>query len=204
MKYDVIVVGAGPAGIFAALTLAEYKGISVLLIEQGKELNKRRRKSGTDMLCGWGGAGAYSDGKLIISTEVGGFLGDFVSQSTLFKLLKTTDEIYVAHGAPGHVYGEGSPKLEDLSDQARLADLELIPMRIRHIGTDNCRVVLNNLRETLNGRVDMRANCRVQNLLTKNGHISGVKLENGEIINSRFVVVAPGRPGANWMKKEAE
>ena len=93
MKYDVIVVGAGPAGIFAALTLAEHKIKSVLLIEQGKELNKRRRRSGTDMLCGWGGAGAYSDGKLIISTEVGGFLGDFVSQSNLFKLLKTTDEI---------------------------------------------------------------------------------------------------------------
>lgn len=204
MKYDVIVVGAGPAGIFAALTLAEKKCKSVLLIEQGKELNKRRRRSGKDMLCGWGGAGAYSDGKLIISTEVGGFLGDFVSQSSLFKLLETTDKTWVNHGAPGHVYGEGSPKMEDLSDRARLADLELIPMRIRHIGTDNCRVVLNNLRETLDGRVEMRANCRVKNLLTHNGRISGVILENGEVIKSRFVVVAPGRPGANWMKEEAK
>ncbi len=203
MNYDVIIVGAGPAGIFAALTLADHGNKSVLLVEQGKQLSKRRRQGGKDMLRGWGGAGAYSDGKLIISTEIGGFLGDFISQSNLFELLKATDDIYVAHGAPGHVYGEGSPKLEELSDEARLADLELIPMRIRHIGTDNCRDVLTHLRESLDGRVDMRTRCRVQSLLTKNGHISGVKLENGEVINSRYVVAAPGRSGANWMKEEA-
>ena len=203
MNYDVIIVGAGPAGIFAALTLADHGSKSVLLVEQGKQLSKRRRQGGRDVLRGWGGAGAYSDGKLIISTEVGGFLGDFINQSNLFELLKATDDIYVAHGAPGHVYGESSPKLEELSDKARLADLELIPMRIRHIGTENCRDVLTLLRESLDGRVDMRTRCRVQNLLTKKGHINGVKLDNGEVINSRFVVAAPGRSGANWMKEEA-
>ena len=70
-----------------------------------------------------GGAGAFSDGKLIISTEVGGFLGDFVDQPSLLKLLKTADDIYVAHGAPGHLFGDMSPKLEVLADRARLADL---------------------------------------------------------------------------------
>ena len=156
------------------------------------------------MLCGWGGAGAYSDGKLIISTEVGGILADFVPQKTLYQLLNAADKIYVSHGAPGHVYGDISPKTEELSDRARLADLELIPMRVRHIGTDICWDVLTSLCQSLSGRVDMRTDSRVENLLAENGKISGIRLVNGETISGRFVVVAPGRSGASWMKKEAE
>ncbi len=202
MEYDAIVVGAGPAGIFTALTLADSGCRSVLLLEQGRELSKRKRSR--DMLCGWGGAGAYSDGKLIISTEVGGILADFVPQKTLYQLLNAADKIYVSHGAPGHVYGDISPKIEELSDRARLADLELIPMRVRHIGTDICWDVLTSLCQSLSGRVDMRTDSRVENLLAENGKISGIRLVNGETISGRFVVVAPGRSGASWMKKEAE
>ena len=202
MAYDVIVVGAGPAGIFTALTLADSGCKSVLLLEQGRELTKRKRSR--DMLCGWGGAGAYSDGKLIISTEVGGVLADYIPDKPLYQLLKDADEIYVSHGAPGHVYGDISPKIEALSDRARLADLELIPMQVRHIGTDICWDVLNRLCQSLSGRVDMRNDSQVENLLAEDGKICGVKLTNGETISSQFVVVAPGRSGAGWMKKEAE
>ena len=178
MDYDVIVVGAGPAGIFTALTLADSGWRSVLLLEQGRALSNRKRSR--DMLCGWGGAGAYSDGKLIISTEVGGFLADFVQQKELYELLNAADNIYVSHGAPGHVYGDISPKIEELSDRARLADLELIPMRVRHIGTDICWNVLTNLCESLAGRVDMQNDARVETLLADNGKICGVRLANGE------------------------
>ena len=203
MNYDAIIVGAGPAGIFTALTLADLGCRSVLLIEQGKDLARRKRKRSEDMLCGWGGAGAFSDGKLIISTEVGGVLGDFVDQPSLLKLLKTADDIYVAHGAPGHLFGDMSPKLELLADRARLADLELVPMRVRHIGTENCRIVLDRLRKSIEGRVETRTDCRVQNILSENGRIHGVRLADGQILYSRFVVAAPGRSGAGWMKKEA-
>jgi uncharacterized FAD-dependent dehydrogenase len=174
------------------------------LLEQGKDLSQRERLNGEDMLCGWGGAGAYSDGKLTLSPEVGGFLGDFLEKESLFKLLTHTDDIYVAHGAPGHVFGEVSPKLEDLADRARLADLELIPTRIRHIGTENCRVVLDRLRQSLEGRVETRTSCGAQNLVAENGRICGVKLATGQMVTSRFVVAAPGRSGASWMKTEAE
>jgi len=202
MEYDAIVVGAGPAGIFTALTLADSGCRSVLLLEQGRKLSKRKRAR--DMLCGWGGAGAYSDGKLIISTEVGGILADFVPQKALYQLLNDADKIYVSHGAPGHVYGDISPKTEELSDRARLADLELIPMRVRHIGTDICWDVLTSLCQSLSGRVEMRTDSRVENLLAENGKICGVRLANGETLAGRFVVVAPGRSGARWMKNEAE
>jgi uncharacterized FAD-dependent dehydrogenase len=204
MDYEVIIVGAGPAGVFAALTLADVGIESVLLLEQGKDLSERKRANSEEMLCGWGGAGAYSDGKLTLSPEVGGFLGEFLEQKSLYELLGTADEIYVAHGAPGRVFGEESPKLEELADRARLADLELVPTRIRHIGTENCRVVLQHLQESLEGRAETRTGCRVQNLLAENGEIRGVKLADGQTISSRFVVAAPGRAGASWMKKEAE
>jgi uncharacterized FAD-dependent dehydrogenase len=203
MDCKVIVVGAGPAGIFAALTLADLGIEHVLLLEQGKDLTERKRKNPGDMLCGWGGAGAYSDGKLTLSPEVGGFLGELLEKKTLDWVLRKTDETYVAYGAPNHVFGEASPQLDSLANRARLAGLELIPTRIRHIGTENCRVVLDRLRQSLIERVEIRTNCQVQNLVAENGKIRGVKLANGEIIPSEFVVVAPGRSGANWMKRQA-
>jgi len=201
-EYEVIIVGAGPAGIFAALALADCGIGSVLLLDQGKDLSERTRSE--DMLCGWGGAGAFSDGKLTISPEVGGFLGDFIDRNALYKLLQTADQIYVDHGAPDRIFGEVSPELEDLADRARLADLELVPMRIRHIGTENCRIVLDRLRQSLVNRIEIRADCQVQNILCENGRILGIKLADGQILRSRVVIAAPGRSGAGWMKAEAE
>lgn len=200
--YDVIIVGAGPAGIFAALTLADGGIGSILLLEQGKDLSERTRSD--DMLCGWGGAGAFSDGKLTISPEVGGFLGDFIDRAALYELLQKADQIYVTHGAPDRIFGEVSPQLEDLADRARLADLELVPMRIRHIGTENCRIVLDRLRQSLVKRIEIRADSQVQNVLFENGRILGVRLADGRIVRSRIVIAAPGRSGASWMKTEAE
>ncbi|MGD8740493.1 MAG: FAD-dependent oxidoreductase [Desulfobacterales bacterium] len=204
MDYKVIIVGAGPAGIFSALTLADRGIKPILLLELGKDLSERKRRNSNDMLCGWGGAGAYSDGKLTLSPEVGGLLGEYLEPDSLNQILQTSDEIWVAHGAPEVVFGEASPELEDLAERARLANLDLIPSRIRHIGTENCQVVLDRLRQSLGDRVETRTSCPVESLLAENGRIQGVKLESGETLTSKFVVAAPGRSGASWMKREAE
>ena len=204
MDYQVIVVGAGPAGIFAALTLADSGVSPVLLLEKGKALEERTRKNSEEMLCGWGGAGAYSDGKLTLSPEVGGFLGEFVEKGTLQSVLDDADNIYVEHGAPEEVFGETSPRLEELSAMARRADLELIPSRIRHIGTDNCRRVLDRIRASLSGRIEMRTECPVERILRDGPRVLGVETADGRTIRSRFVVAAPGRSGSRWMRAQAE
>jgi uncharacterized protein len=204
MDYEVIIVGAGPAGIFAAMTLADLGIERVLLLERGRDLCDRKPFGPEDRLCGWGGAGAFSDGKLTLSSEVGGFLGEFVQKEALHALLSRADEVYVSHGAPDRLFGKNSQKLEVLADRARLADLELIPSQIRHIGTENCRGVLDSFRMSLKGRVETRTSCRVEHLQTENGRIRGVELSNGEILTARYVIAAPGRSGAGWMKKEAD
>ena len=204
MRYEVIIIGAGPAGIFTALTLAENSVGPVLLLEQGKELSRRDRENPEEMLCGWGGAGAYSDGKLTLSPEVGGSLNEFLDSIALAELLDQTDRVYVEHGAPDRLFGKHSSSFEVLTDKARLADLELIPTRIRHIGTDNCPLVLEHLRDALAGRVEIRTGTKVKELRADRGVISGITLADGRTFQSRFVVAAPGRSGASWIKAEAE
>ncbi|MBC8420691.1 MAG: FAD-dependent oxidoreductase [Desulfobacterales bacterium] len=204
MNYNVVIIGAGPAGIFAALTLADLGISGILLLEQGKDLSQRKGQNPADRLCGWGGAGAFSDGKLTLSTEVGGALKDFIEDSVLHQLLKSTDEIYAAHGAPDRIFGENWVQVEELADRARLAGLELIPNRIRHIGTDNCRSVLERFRKSLAERIEISTESEVEELIADHGRIQGVRLANGRSIGAKFVVAAPGRSGARWMKRQAE
>ncbi|MFZ7111503.1 MAG: NAD(P)/FAD-dependent oxidoreductase [Desulfatiglandales bacterium] len=204
MDYEVVIVGAGPAGIFAALTLSDLGVGPVLLLEQGKDLSQRSRKDSGDILRGWGGAGAYSDGKLTLSPEVGGFLNEFLDRASLNRLLSRADKAYVESGAPDRLYGEESRQLSDLAERARLAELEFIPSRIRHIGTENCPVVLGRFHRLLKDRVTIRCGCPVRKLLVRGDTIQGVRLEDGRDIGARFVVVAPGRSGAKWMKGEAD
>ncbi|MFO7601885.1 MAG: FAD-dependent oxidoreductase, partial [Candidatus Desulfacyla sp.] len=203
MDYDVIIVGAGPAGIFAALTLADMGVPHVLLLEKGKDLSLRRHHSVEDRLCGWGGAGAFSDGKLTLSIEVGGALGDYIGRKDLHALLERTDGIYVAHGAPDRIFGGDWVQVEALADQAKLADLELIPDRIRHIGTENCRIVLERFRASLAERIEIHTETEARDILVDQGRVEGVRLADGRRIHARFVVAAPGRSGARWMKEQA-
>jgi uncharacterized FAD-dependent dehydrogenase len=167
--YEVVIIGAGPAGLFAALTLENLGKGKVLLVEQGPDLEERHRDKPGGLLCGWGGAGAYSDGKLILSPEVGGFLGDLLPSEDLTGLIQEVDDIYQSLGASPDSHRGDPDTLELLKTKARHAGMVFIPTLLRHIGTENCQIILSHLRERLTGQVDIRTHCRAHNIMVQDG-----------------------------------
>jgi uncharacterized FAD-dependent dehydrogenase len=197
-KYDLIIVGAGPAGIFTALEMVTMKiPLRILLLEKGMELDQRK-----SLICGWGGSGAYSDGKLTLTPEIGGYLKDLLGYEEAAKLIAYVDRIYLDYGAPKEVFGEDEDGVAELARKAALANLRYIPARIRHLGTDNCTEILRKFRTTLDLHIDILTNQSVARILTENGKVLGVETANGESFGCDYLVVAPGREGASWLVEE--
>ncbi|UCH35338.1 MAG: FAD-dependent oxidoreductase [Armatimonadota bacterium] len=211
--WDVIIVGAGPAGVFCALELAKKSDVRVLMLEKGEDLDTRiaRRNSHSrehgeacSITTGWGGAGAFSDGKLTMSPLVGGQLANFVSPDHLTSLLDEVEQTYVHFGAPERVYGADDDALGDIARKATLADLEFVPTRVRHMGTDRCLEVLQHMRTHVEQSAEVRTCAEVTEILTYEGIACGVRLADGQIIQGKYVVVAPGREGAEWFQHQAD
>ena len=201
-RYRVIIVGSGPSGVFAALTLSRAGVKDIAILERGKDIQERKRGRGMELLCGWGGAGAFSDGKLTLSPRVGGFLSDFIPQKELMNLIKEADEIYLSFGAPKEVLGQSSDKTETLYQEAKLAGFEYIPMEIRHLGTENCLPLLKRVRENLRGKIEVFFETPVKELRVEKGKATGVSLNDGTSLEAEFVICGPGRVGAEWIKNE--
>ena len=214
MKYDVIIVGAGPAGIFSALELTEQNKLNVLILDRGLDIDLRKCPSSRGFECvhcepcsvlsGWGGAGAYSDGKLTLSTEIGGWLNQYVSQKELKKLVKYVDGIYIQYGASEQVYGGDTEKVDEIDRQASLAGLKLIRQEVRHMGTDKCLETLRRMRQELNDKVTFYPKTDVKGLITEDNKAIGVKTTSGEKFYAKYVIIAPGRSGAEWFQTEAQ
>ncbi|MDD2485095.1 MAG: NAD(P)/FAD-dependent oxidoreductase [bacterium] len=213
MQYDVIIVGAGPAGIFAALEMVKQDGLKILLIDKGLDIDARKCPGRwpskacvacdpCSLLCGWGGAGAFSDGKLTLSPDVGGQLDRYISEETLIGLIDYVDRLYLEYGAPATTYGTNDDDIARIARLAVKAELKLVSARIRHMGSDGGGRVLKGIREYLDNKISLAMETTVEHLLVENGRIVGVSTSDGEY-RGRYVVAAPGREGSSWLASEA-
>jgi uncharacterized FAD-dependent dehydrogenase len=212
--FDVIIVGAGPAGIFAALELTQSSKPRVLILDKGPALDQRHcpsREKGRCMQCatcalltGWGGSGAFSDGKLTLTTQVGGLLADIRGQDEAEYLVRQVDDLWVHFGANGEPYQGDEDRIEAVAHKAALAELRLQHYPIRHLGTERSGDILGAMYLELLGRgVEIHTRTEVARVLTENGAVAGVETAKGEVLTAPHVVVAPGREGADWLTQLA-
>ena len=213
-NYDAILIGAGPAGIFAALELTK-QGWNVAIIDKGRPLETRfcPMKDGRSstcvhcnpcsVVCGWGGAGAFSDGKLTLTPEFGGNLENYVGRKGLCNLLAEVDNLWFSYGANTEVFEPDPDFAGETVRRGRCSGLRVIPARIRHIGTDRSKEVLREIWKDLHNRCSIFLGTEVESLLVKNSEIQGVRLGSGEELLAPKVLIAPGREGAHWMERVA-
>ena len=213
MKYDVIIIGAGPGGIFSAYELVKRKPeLKIAVFELGNPLERRRcpidcKKVKSCIKCktcaimsGFGGAGAFSDGKYNITNAFGGTLYEHIGRDTAIDLMKYVDEINVEHGGEGtKMYSTAGTKFKKLCMQNKL---QLLDASVRHLGTDINYVVLENIYAELKDKVEFRFEYPVDHLEAIEG---GYRVFCGDDFDDcEKCIVSVGRSGSKWMSKVCE
>ncbi|MFA5633543.1 MAG: FAD-dependent oxidoreductase [Candidatus Dojkabacteria bacterium] len=199
MTFDVIVVGAGPAGLFACYELLkEKKGIKIALIDMGKRMEKR---SPEEVMSGFGGAGTFSDGKLhytaLLSHEKAFHL---TTRRKYQKILDYVDTIFTSFGVDSEYYPSNNKELEELVTEAHVNDVELVVRKTRHVGTDKLKEVMKSFQKhLLDNKVEFMDETEVTDIIVEKGRIKGVQAGEKKILGKK-VLLAPGRVSARWLQ----
>ena len=216
-QYDVIIIGAGPGGIFCAYELLDKKpDLKVLVIEKGRSIEKRTCPKRVTKQCvgckpcsittGFAGAGAFSDGKLSLSPDVGGNLPDILGYEETLKLIRESDDIYLKFGADTNVYGvDKQTEIREIRRRAIVANLKLVECPIRHLGTEEGYKIYAKLQQhLLEEGAQLIFNTMVEEILIEDGRAVGVKTDKGDTFYAKEIVSAVGREGADWFKDKCE
>jgi len=226
MTYDLIIVGAGPAGIFAAYEAVKLKPSSqILILERGHNIynrncpilqgkskfcplpkgDKEGKAAGCLPACsitsGFGGAGAYSDGKFNVTSEFGGWLGEYMPASKLLDLIGYVDSINLSHGAPSQITDPNTEEVMRLEKQAYGAGMKLLRAKVRHLGTEVNLQVLKSIFDWLQDKVEMQFKIEASDIITHadKKKAVGVITTDGTIYKAKNILIAPGRDGSAWL-----
>ncbi|MFP4167851.1 MAG: NAD(P)/FAD-dependent oxidoreductase [Desulfonatronovibrionaceae bacterium] len=210
LQYDTIIVGGGPAGLFAAWHLAGKPNHKVILLEKGRHPKKRKCPIKEDQEClkcnpcnilsGIGGAGLFSDGKLNFIHKLGKTdLTQFLPKTEARDLIRETEEIFNRFGMDGQIYPTDMASAKDFRKQARKYGIELLLIKQKHLGSDCLPRHIAAMAEAIEKKgVHIACNEEVREVLTENGRVLGVRTDKNEY-EAQNIVLAPGRVGADWM-----
>ena len=226
MKYDVVLVGAGPAGYFAAYELTKINpALKVALIDRGNSIERRRCpvlehriqkcpigitgnlgecSPACSITNGFGGAGAYSDGKFNITTEFGGWLTDYISEEELLDLINYVDGINLEFGATHTITNPNTPEVKAIELRAMSVGLKLLRSKVRHLGTEENLKILTKISNYLSDKVDMIFGTKVEDIIVENNTVKGVLLADGRQVEADFVSLSVGREGSKWLTEILE
>ena len=222
MKYDVIIVGAGPSGYMCAYELANKRSdLKILLLDRGRNIYDRKcpvlehkldkcpiNQKGyrecypaCSITSGFGGAGAYSDGKFNITTEFGGWLTDYLDPDELMSIIKYVDDINLSFGATEVLTDPDTPKVREIEHRAMSVGVKLLRSKVRHLGTEENIKILTRIYESLQDKIEARFSTKVTDIIVDNGKVKGVVLDNGERVEADYVVLGVGREGSKWINE---
>ncbi len=211
-EYDVVIIGAGQAGMFAANELADHN-LTILVIDKGRDIDSRHCPMDSinmcthcvpcDIMCGVGGAGTFSDGTLNLRPDIGGDLAQLTGDKEYaWELVKYVDDIFLHYGAPQDVSNPKNSDVEELKRRAASVGARFLDIKQRHIGSDNAPTVIGNFKNDLEARdIKFLLNTRVDDLVVTDGVCQGVVLSDGRSIMSKHTILAPGRISGEWVNE---
>ena len=212
--YDVAIVGAGISGYMAAYELSQKSNLKILLIDQGKTIEKRvcpmKSKKVKCMKCdkcsimkGFGGAGNFSDGKYNITTEFGGWLNEYISDEEVLSLIDYVDKINMSFGATDETFSTDSIEARAIKKKALENDLHLLQAKVKHLGTENNLEILKKIYSFLKERVKIVCGNKIKDISISDD-IYILQPDMGKTIKTKYLIAAPGRSGAEWFSNQCK
>jgi len=214
MKCDVLIVGAGPSGLFAAGELAG--DLQVVVADKGRAMEGRicmalqngkcRRCSPCNINTGLGGAGGLSDGKLNLRPDIGGNLEEFVSLDKAWSIVHQVDDLFLKHGATEKLYSPNEDEVSGVLRESAASGIKFIPIIQRHMGSDKTPAIINSIKQELESKgVKFLLQTEVTELVVEDGEVKGARLRSHEgdfEIECSYILAAPGRIGSTWLAEE--